>query len=335
MSRFLHLPESTTQSKLVMILVRTTLVIGAGASAHLDFPTGERLTPQILELAKGMNDDLRNALGFAQEKCQEFYVKFRDAGQPSIDRFLERQQEQEMVRLGKTLIAMALVPYENPDALSRHRTQPGTYRNWYEDLFQAMRPNDGTDFFANRLAIVTFNYDRSLEHYLATAIFNSGYADTYEHALGRLESLCIFHFHGQLGRLKLEPRERYRPYSTTVTPEILTRCAEDIRVTHEWHPHLQNMRSLHVYARLARKNLENSERIIFLGFGYDDTNLENLGWLASRPKAARIEGTWKGIGRVSAERISQKYHIEMPAYGDANVEEFLGETLPLDHSPVD
>jgi hypothetical protein len=47
-----------------------------------------------------------------------------------------------------------------------HQEQP----RWYEKLFQLMA--DGGDFGNNQLSVVTFNYDRSFEAFIFTALQN-------------------------------------------------------------------------------------------------------------------------------------------------------------------
>jgi hypothetical protein len=79
---------------------------------------------------------------------------------PSVDRFLEENGQYE--EIGKLAIAATLTPYETYDAFKSQRvftTQEDA--RWYEYLFHLMV--EGGHFQDNKLSILTFNYDRSLE----------------------------------------------------------------------------------------------------------------------------------------------------------------------------
>src|SRR5262245_16986183 len=95
----------------VMIRTPTTLILGAGASVHLGFPTGNGLKQIICDNLGNSGSD-----GFAQ--LQEIVgrlgetqgiTRFRDtlarSGTRSIDTFLERRRD--LMRIGKLAIAQA------------------------------------------------------------------------------------------------------------------------------------------------------------------------------------------------------------------------------------
>jgi hypothetical protein len=85
---------------------------------------------------------------------KDFAAKLRDSGRDSVDAFLEHNPN--FLDVGKPSIAATLIPHEDPDAI-----QDG---DWYRNLFNAMNA-PFAEFENNKLAVITYNYDRSLEFY--------------------------------------------------------------------------------------------------------------------------------------------------------------------------
>ena len=100
------------------------------------------------------------------------FAEFTDAilksGQPSVDPFLQRRSE--FLGVGKVAIAFC------PDAFSREEKlyHPDPHRggDWYEYLSVKLN-SSFEEFGENKLSIITFNYDCSLEHYLLNSLINS------------------------------------------------------------------------------------------------------------------------------------------------------------------
>ena len=151
-----------------MITVPTTLILGAGASVPFGFPTGFTLLQKVLMLThpESLVNGIRN---FAFLKCeQKEIVRFHDellkSGQESVDSFLEFRPE--FIPIGKTAIALTLITCENENTLFNPNEE-----NWYRYLFNRIT-TAFDDVARNELSILTFNYDRSLEHFLLTALTN-------------------------------------------------------------------------------------------------------------------------------------------------------------------
>ena len=112
--------------------------------------------------------------------------------------------------------------------------------------------------------------------------------------------------------------------------EALRTYQESLQLASAYEKEAQRGIPVSPYLTVARKNLANSERIAFFGFGYDETNLAKLDWPHKRPTAAHVEGKWKGIPSNRAKDLSQWFKIAMPDYGNATVEEFLKSSHPLE-----
>ena len=155
-----------------MITEKTVLITGAGASVPYDYPAGESLVKLICEGLGAYHGSLTNStkrlidLGFGAEIVLGFVDALRKSGRLSVDAFLEHRTE--FIEIGKCAIAQQLIRQEYPEKLF----SVDSSENWYQYLFNKMSTSF-EDLSANELSIVTFNYDRSLEHYLHTAIMNA------------------------------------------------------------------------------------------------------------------------------------------------------------------
>ena len=263
-----------------MISTPTVLILGAGASMPFNFPSGEGLVADILgslssrgavmdRLAMGgPRAVLAEALRFINVEPEPLIDDFResllDSGRLSIDLFLEYHPE--FLQVGKMAIASVLIPLENVQRLRSAKT------NWYKFLFDKLSTNF-EEFAQNDLSILTYNYDRSLEQFLFTALRNSyqGMKDDYARCWDQLLAIPIIHLHGSLGELQhsadvLDIRERaYEPHRTS---QALGLCSESIRVISE------NVLSEELVR--AHDHLSEARVVCFLGFGWDRTNLSRL-----------------------------------------------------------
>ena len=238
------------------------LVLGAGASAHLGYPLGSRLSDNILKKTKDPAAPgfihLRE-MGFSEDLISQFHQAFGRSGQPTIDAFLEKRGDKFM-EIGRAAIACELVKFEDEPPLTVRQG------NWYFKLSEEVtRQIDRNDL---SLVLVTFNYDRSLDKFLHDFLWN-----TYSHRAESLERhLPILHVHGFLGYLEHETdRKPRRPYRATDSLEEILASSKCIQVPAELEgQHSQEMAD-------ARRAIQGARRVVFLGFGYDTTNLRRLG----------------------------------------------------------
>jgi hypothetical protein len=274
---------------------QTVLVLGAGASRPFGFPTGGELRGQLLhDLGEPMSHDLGNALvscGFQPKDVQSFRNCFLQSQMLSIDAFLQRWPEFEIV--GKNAIAAQILRFEaaTKEALW---IQP----DWYQRLLLAIA--EDKDLYAHRLAIVSFNYDRSLEYYLVSSLPATCHI-TREQAMERVRRLDIVHFYGDLGPLKEVTGEGMRTYG--VFDDHAIRPAAE---------------SIHVIGRSdkAKAAIEKAcvlcleaEVVCFIGFGFLQENLQALrthGWREGNPDV-RIHATNDGLEPVAEARVTREF----------------------------
>jgi hypothetical protein len=309
-----------------MIERPTVLVLGAGASKPYGFPTGEELLRQIVAIPKrpippNAGTALRQVLrecGFEDQLITDFVDELNRSGRKSVDAFLEHRPEFE--KIGKAAMIAALIPKEDPATLF-DRSNP---EHWYQYLFQQMGSSRG-EIATNKLSFITFNYDRSLECFLLNAL-KSSFNLALEKCLVHLARLPIIHLHGQLGALLgNEGDPDYRHFEQKVTPDIVERCIREIKIIHEVNvsdnPQFQQ----------ANELLVNAERICFLGFGYDKTNIQRLGtWntLKSLINDARKQfcGTARGFTPTEIGRIIHAQFSDRFVARDCNNLELLRQT---------
>ena len=249
-----------------MIQKPTTLVLGAGASMPYGFPSGKGLKEKILNFGPEVLENIgsERARQLHQElkenQLREFQKKLLNSSQPSVDAFLEHRPE--FMVLGKLLIAVALIEHEDTDTLVHTD-------DWYQYLWKRM-DTSFSDFHGNQLSIITFNYDRSLEHFLHTALVDS-YSLSEKNAAEKLKRVPIIHVYGQLGLLEWQANDdekaNVRPYSSDAETEDINTAARGIQILSEG----KSDKFSETYRLMGE-----AELVYFLGFGYNETNMERL-----------------------------------------------------------
>ncbi|MCH8821991.1 MAG: hypothetical protein IH984_00640 [Planctomycetes bacterium] len=249
-----------------MITANTVLILGAGASKPYGFPTGRELLDII---CREMGEETGASVIMLQKTGRvglDHIGRFREhlfkSSKQSVDAFVERQPD--FLEIGKLAIAQALLPLERHVKLIDicRRTD-----SWYQFLYNKM--DYGFDEFGeNTLSILTFNYDRSLEEYLFTALKYSYNRD--DKATKKvLRRIPIVHLYGQLSihpAMSDDPSV-IREYGAN--PSSFVKAAEGIKIISELDPDDDEFKR-------ARELLSKADRVCFLGFGYDERNVKRL-----------------------------------------------------------
>ncbi len=248
-----------------MIQFPTVFILGAGASAPYGFPCGRHLIDTICDDL----DNLHSKFKLNLQKCEfdeQQIIDFRRALHlsmlPSIDIFLERRPEFNTV--GKAAIAQAIIPFEKPNSLYRNASE----ENWYEYLF-AQLDTSVENFHDNKLSIVTFNYDRSLEFFLFTALKNSFNLENEQAAIVLSKSIEIIHLHGQLGSFPFLDHTNERHYTPEIKPHLVNMAASCIKLPNE------EIEEARQFTR-AHELIAKAKIVCFLGFGFHPINTKRL-----------------------------------------------------------
>lgn len=246
-----------------MIHRRTVFILGSGASAPFGFPLGRSLLLRVVDWIQRREANLYQVLagcGFSDGHMQDFARELEMSMQPSVDAFLENRPE--FLEVGKASIAAALIPYEAESNLLRSRSEP----HWYEYLFSRLGPTRA-DYEQGELSVITFNYDRSFEHFLFLSL-RASFGLLGDECKSLLQVVPVVHVYGQLGALDYISPDGRR-YYPDLTPQIVKKYSKEIRIVHEGLPDDPQFKQAHDW-------LSKAEVVCFLGFGYHKSNVERL-----------------------------------------------------------
>ena len=299
-----------------MITRPTVFILGAGASVPYGFPSGSQLCINVIRRLESTNYggwyDIIRDMGFDAGHISDFVFALRNSGLASIDALLERRPE--FMEIGKTTIALGLLLYEeeyrlnNPDNNEKH-----WYKYFYNKIVENVQTLEG--ILSNKISIITFNYDRSLDQYFFICL-KSSYGKKDSECANILKNLPIIHVHGQLGDLPWQ-NENGRQYYPRETIEDVKKAVEKIIVLSEADKNSAEFER-------AFKSLLEAERIFFLGFGYLEQNLKRLKIdVVNKIGKASIYGTTLGIGKSDKKIILQRWNFQPPYFYDVPVHDFL------------
>jgi hypothetical protein len=307
-----------------MIKHNTVLVLGAGASCPYGFPLGQTLIDKITREVSYYQSVLWQQLiqcSFESKFIKEFSDALNDSPLNSIDIFLETRPE--FSKIGRTSIAISLLPCESVSRLMDYsrsvrlkliKGYEGEENSWYHYLFTHLH-DPGTSFGENKLRVITFNYDRSFEHFLFLSVQSCYPGKNDSEIASMIQTISIIHLYGSLGRLPWQKHEvglsqNVTPFGAeSLTSEKLPKAADSIQV-------ISDNNGVTPEFDKAKEILENAEHIYFLGFGFYKKNIERLGNEWSKYKT-----TW------SSNKIIRgtAYHLDMT--GIANAFNFSHEYL--------
>lgn len=272
------------------------MVLGAGASNPYGFPCGREFKNRIVRLLDKV-EDLPDS-----ELTEEFIDRFRTSGESSPDRFLEDPRHHKYLAVGKLCIARVLAARE----IDENLWAPNVSVCWYEEFVNSILVDNERDlgiesdeiYFDPGWTIVTFNYDRSLEHYLWRRV-KSKFGELSDRSTRCWQSRPeIIHVHGLLGAYRPytlitgDAGRSYAPASGEDAETIAAYAASEIQIIHESDSNSQEFRR-------ARDAIYSASSVTFLGFGYDQRNLSKLDtqWSDLARRGVRLDGTVQGIDR--------------------------------------
>jgi len=305
----------------------TVLILGAGASMPYKFPSGRALLFYIRDslisglnhISIGGNPDNLNLVckaiswfPFSDVSIKSFADALSKTMHPSIDAFLEMYPEHRTI--GKVAIAASLIPFENPDAITKRKRDE---LEWYEYFFNLIRHPD--EIRKGNLSVVTFNYDRSFEYFLYYAFMNS-YHMASARAIDLMNHIPIVHIYGNLGAPHFLDKDG-RDYETQVDAGNIQKCIEGIKIMPEiedTHSTLPQVHSL----------ISKADRTIFIGFSFHPVNVQRLK-LLEHMRLRIVHGTVYSMMDGEINRVEQtlsKYSVEKWYLHKLDALNFLRET---------
>ena len=296
-----------------MIKNSTVFVLGAGASWHYGYPTGEELVDEVISMAKRFSEHCQHRLASRQvvQVIPEYVAQRIDVTQGAqgamegwdrvrreclllmnrlvsvrpllIDHFLAWNES--LRPIGRLMIAAVILECE-----AKRGQQDG---EWYRFIVHKLvyGCSESADLFKNDVHFITFNYDASLEYHLFTALTSVDLLDKADvkrflgskrivHAFG-----CVHHGIPTendfidlnaaitLGRKFDEPLDFSRDFEPRKT--LLDRCLSSSKNLRTIDPHdkSEDEESL----MLARQWIADASVIYILGYGFDASNNQRIG----------------------------------------------------------
>ncbi len=199
----------------------------------------------------------------------------------SIDRFIDSQSGDEKIELcGKLAIVRTILDAEAKSDVFVGLREYGRkaefslrentwFHGFFKLLIEGCKPGD----LAKRLdsiVLVIFNYDRCVEHYLYHAIQNY-YPKMNDNDIGALlRRIEIYHPYGTVGSIPWRNANDVFPFGHEPDPKDLLNLTKQIKTFTE----VTDMASTDLEA--IRSHIQTSDKLVFLGFAFHDSNLELL-----------------------------------------------------------
>ncbi|MGO4569610.1 SIR2 family protein [Rhizobium sp. 2YAF20] len=274
---------------------KTVFVVGAGGSKEVSLPTGDELRKIIIEKMKiGPSGFTDGNIGAAlveiyNRRPQPFdinpYIKAANQiaeampGALSIDNFLATHANNgHIVTLGKIAIASSILAKESTCDIRLNgegKLPLGKAENYWMNTFCKLVSEEAVSEDLNNLfhdvSIITFNYDRCIEHFLAH------YLSTYflidmPRALELSGRLRIIHPYGQVGNY---PGRSENTAASAIPFGARNNAADLVNAVEQIHTFMERKTEHQVVATM-RNVIAEANHIVFLGFAFADMNMELL-----------------------------------------------------------
>lgn len=328
------------------------IILGAGSSMEYGYPSGLELqeiiirrsrprektitsqtdielyckTPDAIQFAVNsysFNNEYYDELisFFPKQLVNKFSRELEIIDAPSIDAFISMPINKEYEGICKFAIVQTILSYEKKKLYD-------VKKGWYQKLHHMLFPvNSNTLDFSN-LTFISFNYDRSFEHYFFEKIFSLCNRDI-DIAYEQFKKIKIFHPYGMVNDAVLPPKHfkstwfRYGHLQELVSnsrfqydseAELIYELSHNIDTIYESRKSKEH--------KEIKQEIENAEAFIFLGFGYHETNLQLLDI-----KNGHLFGTSHGLSKQQFLKLKQIYpNIQLQ---NCEVSEYMLQHVPF------
>jgi hypothetical protein len=294
----------------------TVFILGAGASWHYGYPTGEKLVKDVIDrctqalgffegtlrqdhnfpryLLEKCSDPLSleqrvGALRSTIEECKELRSRLRQVDPLVIDYFLG--QNPKLQDIGKLMIAWVILDADakyQKNRANQNRSSSGK-DNWYRFLLNKLAANckQSSDLHNNDVSFITFNYDVSLEHTLYDGLssielfkkedINKFFSESrVTHVYGKVRN-CPPNFKP----LNIAPTLGFAPRYVDRETEYM---AEYRQLLDDVFDASKTIRVIDPHDKetdnqqilIARTMLTNAKLVYILGYGFDENNSARL-----------------------------------------------------------
>jgi hypothetical protein len=292
----------------------TVFILGAGASWHYGYPTGETLVKKVIEKAEIAARYFETSLHFQNTQrpnylteSQSFDVDWRVPWKRAHDECVNLKQGLEQVKplvidyylgwnpdlqnIGRMLIAWVILECEQLSQRRNINRDPKEQCNddWCRFIIHqiAIHCKQSSDLLLNKVSFVTFNYDVSLENNLGGGLshiqmFDGTDVNTF------LGGSRIVHIYGRIrddavtgidwGEVQgLDPRglaEGHRINHYGKMKELLDVVYKASKGLRVIDPHDKGADDNEIL--IARRAIADAKRVFILGYGFDEHNSKRL-----------------------------------------------------------
>lgn len=249
-----------------MITEPIVFIFGAGVSKPYGYPLGIELMQKIIsDLENTRNAFFADNIMYTPNQLSQFSEQLRCSQMNSIDAFVERRPE--FMDIGKIFIAKQLILCEREFNIRNNPPDEGIYRYLYAKISSKWE-----DLTNNKISFITFNYDRSFEYFLFSALKNT-YGKSDSEVATIIKSIPIIHVYGNLDPLPWQNKDG-RDYGFFPNDEpgklaTILSASEGIKLLHENEIETNEFKQ-------AFDLLNSASRIYFLGFSYFPSSMERL-----------------------------------------------------------
>lgn len=237
--------------------MKTAIILGAGASKPYNFPLGPELKNTVTRFALDHNVQERlKQLRYQPAQLQELAECLRYGRFQTIDEFLDAKKS--FREIGGYIIAESILQHETKDSIF-------PARDWLETLYTKIHKK----VLAKEdlgISFITLNYDRTLEYFFSKVTKYDCREDEEEMVANALSRIPILHPHGSLGSL-LE-----LPYGLGGGARDATKIKEAGKRIQIISDKLEDSPAY----TAAMSELENVDRILFIGFAYHPSTMSTL-----------------------------------------------------------
>ncbi len=303
---------------------KTVFVVGAGGSQEVGLPTGYdlklrigdalRVVPNSYEFVNeeygfGFALHLMHRLSGEKTDIRGYYDAARAISEAmplaiSIDNFLHTHaHDDKIITMGKMAIAALILEAERNSKLyvDPHRDGKIDFRTleetWHSTFvkmaLEGLQKGSAETAFDN-ISIITFNYDRCIEHYVAQAL--SAYLRIDIDEARQLTSrLTVIHPYGQVGALPWQkaPETFATHYGLKPSTESLASVWNEIQTFTEQARDADLITKMH-------QTLVDAERVIYLGFSFLPINMQLMSFNRAVDKK-RVWGTSIGLSNPNQQ----------------------------------
>ncbi|MBB4345178.1 hypothetical protein [Rhizobium leguminosarum] len=271
----------------------TVFIVGAGASTEVGLPTGYELKKKIIEAlsfsSKGFN---KNEIGAAlvdiyNQRSDSLDINryFKAAtdisramhGALSIDNFLATHRaDEDILLMGKLAIASVILEEEGRSKIQLDANGDMLLEKaesyWMNTFCKLMSEEVVRGDFAalfHDVSIITFNYDRCIEHFLPHYLETYFLIDKVQaHKLA--STLSVIHPYGRVGGYPSRSGSAPTiPFGSHKNPQHLAAAANQVQTFGE-------KLVSDVIVKKMKQLINDAEHIVFLGFSFADMNMELL-----------------------------------------------------------